>query len=200
MKLKGVRIGFCVTGSFCTFDKVLEQLKRIIDEGAEVQPIFSYSVASTDTRYTTAADFRRKVEQITGKKVIDNIVGAEPIGPQKQFDIVVIAPCTGNSLAKLANGITDTPVLMAAKAHLRNQRPVVIAVSTNDALGNNAKNLGQLINVKNIYLVPFYQDDPVAKTNSMVADMDRIIDTVLLALEGKQIQPVVIEKSIQGRI
>jgi len=196
MKLKGVRIGFCVTGSFCTFDKVLEQLKRIIDEGAEVQPIFSYSVASTDTRYTTAADFRRKVEQITGKKVIDNIVGAEPIGPQKQFDIVVIAPCTGNSLAKLANGITDTPVLMAAKAHLRNQRPVVIAVSTNDALGNNAKNLGQLINVKNIYLVPFYQDDPVAKTNSMVADMDRIIDTVLLALEGKQIQPVVIEKSI----
>ena len=106
----------------------------------------------------------------------------------------------GNSLAKLANGITDTPVLMAAKAHLRNQRPVVIAVSTNDALGNNAKNLGQLINVKNIYLVPFYQDDPVAKTNSMVADMDRIIDTVLLALEGKQIQPVVIEKSIQGRI
>ena len=200
MKLKGVRIGFCVTGSFCTCDKVLEQLKRIIDEGAEVQPIFSYSVASTDTRYTTAADFRRKVEQITGKKVIDNIVGAEPIGPQKQFDIVVIAPCTGNSLAKLANGITDTPVLMAAKAHLRNQRPVVIAVSTNDALGNNAKNLGQLINVKNIYLVPFYQDDPVAKTNSMVADMDRIIDTVLLALEGKQIQPVVIEKSIQGRI
>ena len=200
MKLKGVRIGFCVTGSFCTFDKVLEQLKRIIDEGAEVQPIFSYSVASTDTRYTTAADFRRKVEQITGKKVIDNIVGAEPIGPQKQFDIVVIAPCTGNSLAKLANGITDTPVLMAAKAHLRNQRPVVIAVSTNDALGNNAKNLGQLKNVKNIYLVPFYQDDPVAKTNSMVADMDRIIDTVLLALEGKQIQPVVIEKSIQGRI
>ena len=200
MKLKGVRIGFCVTGSLCTFDKVLEQLKRIIDEGAEVQPIFSYSVASTDTRYTTAADFRRKVEQITGKKVIDNIVGAEPIGPQKQFDIVVIAPCTGNSLAKLANGITDTPVLMAAKAHLRNQRPVVIAVSTNDALGNNAKNLGQLINVKNIYLVPFYQDDPVAKTNSMVADMDRIIDTVLLALEGKQIQPVVIEKSIQGRI
>ncbi|MCM8900794.1 dipicolinate synthase subunit B [Caldicoprobacter algeriensis] len=194
MKLKGLKIGFCVTGSFCTFDKVLIHLQRIVDEGAEVYPIFSYAVASTDTRFTTAADFRQKVESITGHKVIADIVGAEPIGPKKLLDVVVIAPCTGNTLAKLANGITDTPVLMAAKAHLRNQRPVVIAVSTNDALGNNAKNLGQIMNVKNVYLVPFYQDDPVNKPNSLIADMDKIIDTVLLALEGKQIQPVLIEK------
>jgi dipicolinate synthase subunit B len=194
MRLKGLKIGFCVTGSFCTFDKVLIQLQRMVDEGAEVYPIFSYAVASTDTRFTTAADFRQKVESITGHKVIADIVGAEPIGPKKLLDVVVIAPCTGNTLAKLANGITDTPVLMAAKAHLRNQRPVVIAVSTNDALGNNAKNLGQIMNVKNVYLVPFYQDDPVNKPNSLIADMDKIIDTVLLALEGKQIQPVLIEK------
>lgn len=194
MRLKGVKIGFCVTGSFCTFDKILIQLQKIVDEGAEVFPIFSYAVASTDTRFTTAADFRQKVEDITRRKVIADIVGAEPIGPKKLLDVVVIAPCTGNTLAKLANGITDTPVLMAAKAHLRNQRPVVIAISTNDALGNNAKNLGHIINVKNIYLVPFFQDDPVYKTNSLIADMDKIVDTVLLALEGKQIQPVIIEK------
>ncbi|MDN5277159.1 MAG: dipicolinate synthase subunit [Clostridiales bacterium] len=194
MRLKGLKIGFCVTGSFCTFDKVLVQLQKMVDEGAEVYPIFSYAVASTDTRFTTAADFRQKVESITGHKVIADIVGAEPIGPKKLLDVVVIAPCTGNTLAKLASGITDTPVLMAAKAHLRNQRPVVIAVSTNDALGNNAKNLGQIMNVKNIYLVPFYQDDPVNKPNSLIADMDKIIDTVLLALEGKQIQPVLLEK------
>ena len=116
------------------------------------------------------------------------------------LDIVVIAPCTGNTLAKLANGITDTPVLMAAKAHLRNQKPVVIAVSTNDALGNNARNLGQIMNIKNIYLVPFYQDDPLVKNNSLIADMDMIVDTILLALKGKQIQPVIIEKRMQGRI
>ena len=200
MKLKGIRIGFCVTGSFCTFDAVLEQLKNIVEEGADVLPVFSYSVASTDTRFTSAAGFREKVEHITGKKVIDNIVGAEPIGPQKLLDIVVIAPCTGNTLAKLANGITDTPVLMAAKAHLRNQKPVVIAVSTNDALGNNARNLGQIMNIKNIYLVPFYQDDPLVKNNSLIADMDMIVDTILLAMKGKQIQPVIIEKRMQGRI
>ncbi|NLO81843.1 MAG: dipicolinate synthase subunit B [Clostridiales bacterium] len=200
MRLKGIRIGFCVTGSFCTFDAVLEQLKKIVDEGAEVLPIFSYSVASTDTRFTSAAEFRKKVEQITGQKVIDNIVGVEPIGPKKLLDVVVIAPCTGNTLAKLVNGITDTPVLMAAKAHLRNQKPVVIAISTNDALGNNAKNLGQIINVKNIYLVPFWQDDPVKKNNSLVADMNKIIDTILSALKGKQIQPVIIEKRMQDII
>ncbi|MBM7581469.1 dipicolinate synthase subunit B [Caldicoprobacter guelmensis] len=194
MKLKGLKIGFCVTGSFCTFDKVLIALQKIVDEGAEVYPIFSYAVASTDTRFTAAADFRQKVETITGRKAITNIVDAEPIGPKKLLDVVVIAPCTGNTLAKLVNGITDTPVLMAAKAHLRNQRPVVIAISTNDALGNNAKNLGQIMNIKNIYLVPFYQDDPYNKPNSLIADMDKIIDTILLALEGKQIQPVLLEK------
>ncbi len=192
MKLKGLKVGFCITGSFCTFDKVLIQLKKLVDEGADVLPIFSYSVATTDTRFITAADFRKKVEDITGKKVIDNLVGAEPIGPKQLVDVIVIAPCTGNTLAKLVNGITDTPVLMAAKAQLRNQKPVVIAISTNDALGNNGRNLGHIMNVKNIFLVPFYQDDPLSKNNSLIADMDKIADTILLAIDKIQIQPLLV--------
>ena len=194
MKLSGVKIGFCVTGSFCTFDRILPQIKRLVDEGANVVPIFSYSVASTDTRFTTAKKFRENVENITSSKIIDTIVDAEPIGPKKLLDIVIIAPCTGNTLAKLTNGITDTPVLMAAKAHLRNQRPVVIAISTNDALGNNAKNVGMIINTKNVFMIPFYQDDPINKPNSLTADLDRLLDASLMALKKIQIQPVIIEK------
>lgn len=191
MLLEGVKIGFCITGSFCTFEKVLAQIKNIKNNGADIIPIFSYSVASTDTRFTSAADFRDKVESITGNKVISTIVGAEPIGPKKLLDVIVIAPCTGNTLAKLANGITDTPVLMAVKAQLRNNKPIVIAVSTNDGLGNNGKNLGLIMNMQNIYLVPFCQDDPQGKTNSIIANMDKILDTIVLAIEGKQIQPVI---------
>lgn len=201
MQLKGISIGFCITGSFCTFDKTLPQIKRLKDEGADIFPVFSYSVASMDTRYTTAAEFRAKVEHITGREVINTIQGAEPIGPNKMLDIVVIAPCTGNTLAKLVNGITDTPVLMAAKAQLRNQRPVVLAVCSNDALGNNGRNIGMMLNTKNIYAVPFYQDDPNNKSNSIVSDMDMVLDTVVFALRGKQIQPVVIalnEKAREG--
>lgn len=192
MKLKGVRIGFCVTGSFCTFSEIIPQIQKLVEEGAEVIPIFSYSVDTMDTRFFTAKDFKEIVENITGRKVINTIVEAEPIGPKKMLDVVVIAPCTGNSLAKLAMGITDTPVIMAAKAHLRNLKPVVIAVSTNDGLGNNGKNIALLMNTKNIYFVPFRQDNPVEKANSIVADMDKIYDTVLCALEGRQIQPVMI--------
>lgn len=192
MKLTGVKIGFCVTGSFCTFHKILPQMQRLVDEGAHVYPIFSHTVANTDTRFTTAAQFRKDVEYIAGNKIIDSIVGAEPIGPQQLLDVVVIAPCTGNSLAKLANGITDTPVLMAAKSHLRNQKPVVIAISTNDGLGNNGKNLGMLTNIKNIYIVPYYQDGPNIKVNSLMADMDKIMDTIVSALEKKQIHPILL--------
>jgi len=195
MKLAGIKIGFCVTGSFCTLHKVLPEMERMTNEGALVYPIFSYSVANTDTRFTTANEFRKAVEEITCNNVIDTIVDAEPIGPQHLLDVVVIAPCTGNTLAKLANGITDTPVLMAVKAHLRDQKPVIIAISTNDGLGNNGRNLAALMNIKNIYIVPFYQDGPHVKANSLMADMSKIIDTVGLALDKKQIQPVILNIS-----
>lgn len=195
MLLKGKKIGFCVTGSFCTLDAVLPQIKKLREEGAEIIPILSYSVASMDTRFTTAKDFRQKVEEITGHRAVDSIVEAEPFGPVRKMDLMIIAPCTGNTLAKLANSITDTPVLMAAKAHLRNQRPLLIAISTNDGLGNNAKNIGAVLNMKNVFLVPFYQDDPEKKPNSLMADMTRIPEAAVRAMEKVQIQPVIIEKN-----
>jgi len=148
-----------------------------------------------DTRYGKASDWCKKLQEITKKDLIKSIVEAEPIGPGKLFDILVVAPCTGNTLAKLSNGITDTPALMAIKAHLRNQRPVVIAVSTNDGLGLNAQNIAKLLNSKNIYMVPFGQDNPVAKPNSLVARMEKIFDTLCAALEGRQIHPVLVEYS-----
>lgn len=193
MSLKGIKVGFCITGSFCTFDQVIPQVKKLVEDGAEVVPIFSYSVDTMDTRFYAAKDFKQIIENLTKKKVINTIAGAEPIGPKKMLDIVVIAPCTGNSLAKLANGITDTPVIMAAKGHLRNLKPVVIAISTNDGLGNNGKNIGMLLNTKNVYFVPFRQDNPFEKPNSIVADMDKIYDTIISALKGQQIQPVLIQ-------
>lgn len=194
MQLNGIKIGFCVTGSHCTLEETLVQLKKFKEQGADLYPIFSYNVANTDTRFTTAKDFRDKVEEITGKKVVDTIVDAEPFGPVKKMDLMVIVPCTGNTLAKLANAITDTPVLMAAKAHLRNQRPLLLGIATNDGLGNNAKNIGVIINTKNIFMVPFWQDDPIKKPNSLVADLDRLLDASLMALRKEQIQPVIIER------
>lgn len=193
MLLDGINIGFCFTGSFCTLLSVIPQLKKLINEGAIVTPVFSYSVATMDTRFTKASDFRALVEDITRQKVIDSIIDAEPIGPKKMFDLLIIAPCTGNTLSKLALGITDTPVLMAAKAHLRNKSPLLIAVATNDGLGNSGKNIGLLVNTKNIYMVPLCQDDPENKQNSLVADMEKIFDSAIFALEGKQIQPVLIK-------
>lgn len=193
MRLRGIKIGFCITGSFCTLSEIIPQIQRLLGEGAEVIPVISYSVDTMDTRFYTAKDFREIIQSLTGKEIINTIVGAEPIGPKKMVDIVVIAPCTGNTLAKLAGGITDTPVIMAAKAQLRNQRPVVIAVATNDGMGNNGKNIGLLLNTKNIYFVPFRQDDPQKKQNSIVANMDTICDTIYYALKGEQIQPVMIE-------
>ncbi|MGB9791507.1 MAG: dipicolinate synthase subunit B [Thermacetogeniaceae bacterium] len=193
MNLKGIRLGFVVTGSHCTMKNVLTEIDNLVKEGADVYPVVSYSISTTDTRFGKASEFCNKLKEITGHEPIKTIVDAEPIGPNKLFDVLVVAPCTGNTLAKLANGITDTPALMAIKAHLRNQRPVVIAVSTNDGLGLNAKNIATLLNTKHIFLVPFGQDNPIEKPNSLVARLDKIRDTIRLALEGKQIQPVLIQ-------
>ncbi|HHV98684.1 MAG TPA: dipicolinate synthase subunit B [Clostridiaceae bacterium] len=192
MLLKGLKIGVALTGSFCTFDKVIPWIEKMVEEGADVYPIISESVDKFDTRFGRAEEWKFKLENITGKRPITTIVGAEPIGPKKLLDVVVVAPCTGNTLGKIANAITDTSVTMAVKAQLRNQRPVVIAISTNDGLSNNAKNLGLLLNMKNIYFVPFGQDDPVKKSNSLVAKYDMIIPTIQAALEGKQIQPLLV--------
>jgi dipicolinate synthase subunit B len=176
----------------------MPQLKHLVDEGAEIIPIISKDVYTTDTRYGDTVYWQEQLKAITGRDPIHTIVDVEPIGPQGILDVIVIAPCTGNTLAKLANGITDSPVLMAAKAHLRNQRPVVIAISTNDGLGLNAKNLGLLLIAKNVFLVPFGQDDPLKKANSLVAHMDLILDTILVALAGKQLQPLLVEHKPEG--
>lgn len=192
MDLNGMRVGFAMTGSFCTFAKVLPQVKTLADMGCKITPIMSETAAATDTRFGSAEYFKNALSEITGAPLIHTVKDAEPIGPKKLLDILVIAPCTGNTLSKLANGITDSSVCMAAKAHLRNGRPLVIAVSTNDALGASARNIGQLMNAKNIYFVPFRQDDPLHKQTSMVADMERIAAAMETALDGKQLQPVIV--------
>lgn len=191
MKLEGKNIGFAVTGSFCTFDKILKELENIKKEGANVLPILSYNAASMDTRFGKAADFKKKLKDITGNELILTIEEAEPIGPGNLLDILVIAPCTGNTMAKLSSGITDTPVLMAAKSHMRNNKPLVISVSTNDALGLNFTNIGMLLNAKGIYFVPFAQDNHMQKPKSMIAKTELIIQALESALEGKQLQPVI---------
>ncbi|KUO52265.1 MAG: dipicolinate synthase subunit B [Desulfitibacter sp. BRH_c19] len=193
MSVKGLNIGFAVTGSFCTLEQTMPYIKTLIDEGAKVMPIMSPTAFQNDTKFGKAEFWRKTMEQITSNKIITTIADAEPIGPQKILDILIIAPCTGNTLAKLANGITDTAVLMATKAQLRNERPVVIAISTNDGLSMNARNLGILLNSRNIYLVPFGQDNPKSKARSIVAHFPFIKDTVLEALEGRQIQPILMQ-------
>ena len=191
MKLEGKTIGFALTGSFCTFAKVFPQIEAMVSEGARVIPIMSEISYTTDTRFGKAEEHIKKFETITGEKVIASVCDAEPIGPKKLLDALVVAPCTGNSLAKLATGIADSSVTMAVKSHLRNKRPVIIAPSTNDGLGNNAKNIGQLSNMKNIYIVPYGQDDFLGKENSLISDMELIIPTVCDALNGKQYQPMI---------
>jgi len=191
-KLEGVKVGFALTGSHCTIDEVLVELKKVAQEGAIMYPIISNSVDETDTRFGASADWKTRIEEITNQEIISSIVGAEPVGPEKLFDVLVVVPCTGNTLAKLANAITDGPVLMATKAHLRNQRPVVIGLSTNDGLSMNAKNIGLLLNAKNIYMVPFGQDNPAGKPNSLKARMNLLVETIVYALQSKQIQPVLV--------
>ena len=193
MELQQLKIGFAFTGSFCTIGKTIPQMERMIQSGAEIIPIFSPNVATLDNRFNKAAELRQRIEKLTGHQIITTIPEAEPIGPKKLLDALVIAPCTGNTLAKLALGITDTSVTMAAKATLRTKRPVVIAVSTNDGLSASGKNIGALLNTKNIFFVPFAQDDCVKKETSLVAKVDLIIPTLEMALDGRQIQPVIVE-------
>jgi len=191
MSLKGKKIGIACTGSFCTFEKMFIQMESLMKTGAVVQTIFSFNTQKINSRFGNAKQFIKKAEQITKNKAILTIEGCEPIGPKNFLDILVILPCTGNTLAKLANAITDTPVLMAAKAHLRNQKPLLIAISTNDALGMSMKNIGVLLNSKNVYFIPFGQDDYKNKPNSMISDVQLLIPSIEKALIGKQIQPII---------
>ena len=188
--MNNLKIGFALTGSFCTIPEMLPQMEELARQGAEIIPIMSEIVYSTDTRFGKSSELIWRVEDITGKNIIHSISEAEPIGPKEILDALVIAPCTGNTLSKLANGINDSTVTMAAKAHLRNIKPVVIAVSTNDGLGANAKNIAILHAMKNIYLVPYRQDSPAAKPNSLVAKAELLIPTLIAALLGQQLQPV----------
>ncbi len=187
-----ITIGFALCGSFCTFKTVFEEIKNLKRLGYEIVPIMSENSYNLDTRFGDAAYWREQFREITGKTIIHSIPQAEPIGPKKLLDALIIAPCTGNTLAKLAGGITDTCVTLAAKAHLRNGRPLLIAPSTNDALSNAGKNIGNLMNYKNIFIVPFGQDNFQSKPTSMVADFSLISDALECALQGKQIQPVVV--------
>lgn len=190
IRLDGVRIGYGITGSFCTFEKSFKAAQRLRDLGAELVPVMSFNAASIDTRFGKARDNISRIESIAGRKVIQSIEDAEPIGPKKLCDIMAVAPCTANTIAKLALGITDTPLTMAVKSHLRNGRAVVIAISTNDALAGCAKNIGMLQNMKNYYFVPYSQDDSFNKPNSAVADFSLLPETIAAALEGRQLQPM----------
>lgn len=182
-----MNIGYCFTGSFCTFSKSMNALEKLVKAGHNVTPIMSENAYSIDTRFGSAVDIQNKLIQITGNSIIHTIEQAEPIGPNKMFDVLAIVPCTGNTLAKLSNGITDTTVTMAAKSHLRNNRPVVIGISTNDALGAAAKNIGMLLNYKNYYFVPFGMDNYRIKPKSMVCDFEQVKSTIEQAEKGEEI-------------
>jgi dipicolinate synthase subunit B len=190
MKLEGKHIGFGLTGSHCTYEAVAPQIQTLIDAGAKVTPFVTYTVKNTTTRFGSGEEWINKIEALTGSKVIDSMVGAEPFGPKTPLDCMVIAPLTGNSISKFANAMTDSPVLMAAKATMRNLKPVVLGISTNDGLGLNGVNIMKLMSTKNIYFIPFGQDNPDVKPNSLVAYMDYLLETVEAAIEGKQLQPV----------
>lgn len=185
-----MNIGFGITGSFCMHENVLKVIERLVNNCHNVIPIVSNSVLTTDTRFGKAKDFLTKLKDITKNEIISTIVEAEPLGPKNIIDIMVVAPCSGNTLAKLANAITDTAVTMTTKAHVRNNKPVVIAVSTNDALGLSLKNIATLMNTKNYYFVPMKQDDPQNKPKSMIAVWDKVEETILQAMEHKQLQPI----------
>lgn len=188
--MKKLTVGAALCGSYCTYGRVIPEIRRLSEWYSDIVPILSENSASTDTRFGTAEGFIRELEEISGRQVIRTIRDAEPIGPKKLLDVLVIAPCTGNTLAKLAAGVADTSVTMAAKAHLRNGRPLVIGVSTNDGLGVSARNIGELLCRKNVYFIPFRQDDPKGKPNSLVAEMELMPQTIEAALRGEQLQPV----------
>ncbi|MBM7644398.1 dipicolinate synthase subunit B [Scopulibacillus daqui] len=194
MDLNGKHIGLGITGSHCTYDQVVPHIQSLLDAGAKVTAFVTYTVKNTATRFGDGKDWVNKVEEITGNKVVDSIVEAEPFGPKTPLDCMVIAPLTGNSISKFANAMTDSPVLMAAKATLRNRRPVVLGISTNDGLGLNGTNIARLLSSKHIYFIPFGQDDPEGKPTSLVSHMPLMKETVEAALDGKQCQPILIEK------
>lgn len=190
--MTSLRIGFALTGSFCTFARVLRVIDTLVQQEHEVTPILSFHAGALDTRFGAAQEWRDKLHRLTGRPPIDSIVAAEPIGPKALFDVLAVAPCTGNTLAKLAHGITDTPVTMAVKSHLRGERPVVLAVSTNDGLSGSAANLGTLLVRKHCYFVPLRQDAPRAKPRSLVAEMELLPDAIEAALAGRQLQPLLL--------
>ncbi len=192
MKIKDKRIGFVLTGSFCTFKHTIPQIKKIVEEGGIVIPIMSRNAYNMDTKFGTAQEFIKEIEEITNKEIIHTIQGAEPIGPKGLTDILIIAPATGNTIGKLTNGITDDVGTMATKSHLRNNNPVVIAISTNDGLAGSAENIGKLLNRNNYFFVPFRQDNPITKPRSLVFDPKYIIPTLEKALEKEQVQPILI--------
>lgn len=192
MKLAGKRVGFAMTASHCSLERALTTLAEVVDSGADVVPIISANTAGINSRFGQGDDWVRRAEIITGKTAVRTISDAEPFGPQKLLDVLLVLPCTGNTLAKLANAITDTPVAMACKAHLRNGRPVVLAVTTNDGLGMNASNLGVLLASKNFYFVPFGQDNPISKPTSLEANFSLAVPALEMALEGRQIQPLLV--------
>lgn len=194
MDWNGLTVGYALSGSHCTFEEVMPQIQRFIDAGANVIPIVTNTLLTTDTRFGTAEKWRSELIRITGNDIVSTIVQAEPLGPSKKIDVLTIAPCTGNTTSRLANAITDSAVLMAAKSQMRNGKPLVIAISTNDGLGLNAANIAKLLVTKNIYFVPFGQDDPINKPNSLVARMDLIMEACESALQGKQLQPILIER------
>ncbi len=190
--MENITVGYAFCGSFCTISNSLQQLEKLAKHNIKIIPIMSEIVYSTDTRFGKAKELIEKVEELCGHKIIHDIPAAEPIGPKNLLDIIIVSPCTGNTAAKIALGITDTPVTMAVKAHLRNNKPVVLALATNDALGASAKNIGLLHNTKNVFFVPYRQDDPFGKNNSLVCDFSMLIPTLEHAIDGKQIQPQII--------
>lgn len=192
--MEPIRVGFAFCGSFCTYHQAMTALEQVHARYGDVTPIVSETSAATDSRFGPAHEYMREMERICDKRVIDSIPKAEPIGPKHLLDVLVICPCTGNTLAKLANGITDTTVTMAAKAHLRNGAPVVICMATNDGLAASAKNIGTLLDKKHVYFVPFGQDDPAEKPTSLVADFSQVCDTIDAALRGEQLQPLLLRR------
>ncbi len=186
-----IKVGFALCGSYCTFSKALEQMKTLKEYGFDIVPIMSENAFSTDTRFGKASDFSAIAEKISGRNVIHSISEAEPIGPKKMLDILIIEPCTGNTAAKLANGISDSAVTLAAKAHLRNGKPVLIGIATNDAFANSAANIGRLLNYRNIYFIPFGQDSSTGKPRSAICDFSLTLNAALAALKGEQLQPII---------
>ena len=192
MNIEGKRIGFVMTGSFCTFRKTIDELKKIVKLGTKVIPIMSENSYTMDTKFGKAEDFINEVEDITGAKILHTIQEVEPIGPKDMLDILVVAPATGNTIAKLANDIIDSSATMAVKSHLRRERPVIMAISTNNGLSGAGENIGKLLNRKHYYFVPFKQDNPITKPRSIVFDPSYLIKTIEYALNGEQIQPILL--------